>query len=288
MISMTGYGHCERTDDTVTASVEVKSVNNRYLDVQVSLPATLNPLEPAIRERLTAKVARGRVDVTVRLRELQEDLAVTVDRKALGGYLAALTELREAAGIDAPIALEHVLGLEGVIKSERAQDRERYWSIVEPLLIEALERFDESRREEGIRLARDIDRQISRTETVVQRVSEHAGEIDLQVKANLGDRFAEVVGDRVEESRMLAEVAVQLTRFSINEELVRLAAHLESFRATLVRGGPVGKKLDFLCQEMHREINTIGSKSIVLAISEQVVEAKDALENVREQLRNVE
>ncbi len=288
MTSMTGYGHCERADETVTASVEVKSVNNRYLDLQVSLPVSLNPLEPVIRERLASQVARGRVEVTVRLRELQEALAVTVDRKALGGYLVALTELRQAAGIDAPIALEHVLALEGVIKSERPQDRDRYWSIVEPLLARALERFGETRNEEGVRLSRDIARQISRVETVVHRISGHAGEIERQVRANLGERFAEVVGDRVEESRMLAEVAVQLTRFSINEEIVRLTAHLESFRTLAARGGPVGKKLDFLCQEMHREVNTIGSKSIVLAVSEQVVEAKDALENVREQLRNVE
>ena len=288
MISMTGYAHCERTDETVTASVEVKSVNNRYLDINLSLPGSLSPLEPAIRERITATAARGRVDVTVRLRELEEDLAVSVDRKALSGYLAALNELREAAGIDEPVALEHVLGLEGVIKSERAQDRERYWSIVESLLSEALERFAATRREEGARLARDVEMQISRVETVVNRIAGHADEIDRQVKANLGDRFAEVLGDRVEESRMLAEVAVQLTRFSINEEIVRLTAHLESFRTMGADGGPVGKRLDFLCQEMNREINTIGSKSIVLAISEQVVEAKDALENVREQLRNVE
>ena len=288
MISMTGYAHCERTDETVTASVEVKSVNNRYLDINLSLPGSLSPLEPAIRERITATAARGRVDVTVRLRELEEDLAVSVDRKALSGYLAALNELREAAGIDEPVALEHVLGLEGVIKSERAQDRERYWAIVEPLLSEALERFAAIRREEGARLARDVERQIARVETVVNRIAGHADEIDRQVKANLGDRFAEVLGDRVEESRMLAEVAVQLTRFSINEEIVRLTAHLESFRTMGAGGGPVGKRLDFLCQEMNREINTVGSKSIVLAISEQVVEAKDALENVREQLRNVE
>ena len=116
----------------------------------------------------------------------------------------------------------------------------------------------------------------------------HADEIERQVRTNLRDRFTDVVGDRVEESRMLAEVAVQLTRFSINEEVVRLGAHLESFRSGMEAEGSVGKKLDFLCQEMHREINTIGSKSIILAISEQVVEAKDALENVREQLRNVE
>ena len=288
MTSMTGYGYAERSDERVHAVVEVKSVNNRYLDVNVTLPSALNPLEPVVRELVAARVARGRIEVFIRLRELQEDLAVYVDRSALRGYLGAIEELRETAGLDEPVALSHLLALEGVIKSERAQDRDRYRRIVEPLLLEALSAFAASRATEGRRLRDDVDAQLTRVESAHRAVSEHAGEIDAQVRANLRDRFAEVVGDGVEESRMLAEVAVQLTRFSINEEIVRLRSHLDGFRATMDADGPVGKKLDFLCQEMNREVNTIGSKSIVLAISEQVVEAKDALENVREQLRNVE
>lgn len=288
MISMTGYGYAERSDDRLHATVEVKSVNNRYLDVNVSLPGSLSPLEPEVRERVGAVAARGRVDVYVRLRELQEDLAVYVDRSALAGYAGALEELRAAAGVDDPVRLEHLLAFEGIIKSERAVDRDRYWDLVRPLLDEALDAFTATRRAEGERLESDIGTQLSRVEAALSAVREHAGEIETGVRRNLTDRFREVVGDAVEEGRMLAEVAVQLTRFSINEEIVRLAAHLESFRLAMSAAGPLGKKLDFVCQEMHREINTIGSKSVVLAVSEQVVEAKDALENVREQLRNVE
>lgn len=288
MTSMTGYGYAERSDDRVHATVEVKSVNNRYLDVNVSLPGSLSPLEPEVRERVGAAATRGRVDVFVRLRELQEDLAVYVDRSALAGYAGALEELRAQAGIDEPVRLEHLLAFEGVIKSERAVDRDRYWDLVRPLLDEALEAFAATRRTEGGRLETDIGTQLSRVEAALAAVREHAAEIEAGVRRNLADRFREVVGDAVEEGRMLAEVAAQLTRFSINEEIVRLAAHLDSFRSAMSASGALGKKLDFLCQEMHREINTIGSKSIVLAISEQVVEAKDALENVREQLRNVE
>jgi uncharacterized protein (TIGR00255 family) len=286
--SMTGYGFAERGDDRVQATVEVKSVNNRYLDVNVSLPGSLSPLEPEVRERVSAAAARGRVDVLIRLRELQEDLAVYVDRSALAGYAGALEELRAQAGVEEPVRLEHLLAFEGIIKSERAVDRDRYWELVRPLLDEALEAFTDTRRAEGERLETDIGTQLSRVEAALAAVREHAGEIEEGVRRNLTDRFREVVGDAVEEGRMLAEVAVQLTRFSINEEIVRLAAHLDSFRSAMSASGSLGKKLDFLCQEMHREINTIGSKSTVLAISEQVVEAKDALENVREQLRNLE
>jgi uncharacterized protein (TIGR00255 family) len=228
------------------------------------------------------------VDVFVRLRELQEDLAVYVDRSALAGYRRALDELRDAAELDDPVRIDHLLAMEGVIKSERSQDRDRYWSIIEPLLDEALDGFVRTRTTEGERLAHDIGAQISRVTDALATVRDHAGEIETAIRKNLQERFSEVVGDAVEESRMLAEVAVQLTRFSINEEIVRLGAHLDAFRAGAAGNGTIGKKLDFLCQEMHREINTIGSKSTVLAISEQVVEAKDALENVREQLRNVE
>lgn len=288
MISMTGYGYAERTDEQISAAVEVKSVNHRYLDINVSLPAGLSPLEPELREQVTSTVARGRVEVYVRLRELEEDLAVYVDHSALAGYRRALEELREAAELRDPVTIDHLLRFDGLIKSERSQDRDRYWEIVEPLLAQALGSFRESRSKEGVRLEQDIASQLARVEHAVETVDTHKHEIDTQVRRNLRDRFAEVVGDAVEESRMLAEVAVQLTRFSINEEIVRLRAHLDSFRATMHDGGSVGKKLDFLCQEMHREINTIGSKSIVLVINEQVVEAKDALENVREQLRNVE
>ncbi|MFW5688258.1 MAG: YicC/YloC family endoribonuclease [Spirochaetota bacterium] len=288
MISMTGYGFAERLDEQLNATVEVKSVNNRYLDVNVTLPGSLGPLEPQVRESVSKHAARGRVDVFIRLRELQEDLEVYVDRSALGGYLRALEELRDVAGIDEPVSVDHVLRFDGVIKSERRQDRDRYWETIGPLLERALEGFVESRTREGEELERDIMGQLARVEAAVEAVAGHEQEIERQVRGNLSDRFRDVVGDAVEESRMLAEVAVQLTRFSINEEIVRLRAHLTGFRTTAKGSGAVGKKLDFLCQEMHREINTIGSKSVVLAISEQVVEAKDALENVREQLRNVE
>ena len=288
MTSMTGYGHAEREDDSVQAGVEIRSVNNRFLDVNVSLPAILSPLEARVREVVGGRVRRGRVDVSIRIRDLAEAPEVTVDRPALDGYLRAIDELRAAAKLDEPVRLAHLIALDGVLRSERVQDREHYWATVEPLLEEALTGLVETRRLEGARLESDIAAQLARVKLAVDEIERHEGEIDLQIRANLKDRFRDVVGDRVEESRMLAEVAVQLTRFSINEEIVRLRAHLSSFEQASSGDEPVGKRLDFVCQELHREINTTGSKSIVLAVSEQVVEAKDALENIREQLRNVE
>ena len=170
-------------------------------------------------------------------------------------------------------------------------DAERAWVVIEPLLGEALRCFASTRRAEGGRLVLDIESQLEKIDQCVRAFEKDAGEIEETIRTGLRKRFAEVFGDEVDENRVLGEVAVQLTRFSINEEIVRLRAHLDSFREIGFGAGadlPVGKKLDFLCQELNREINTTGSKSIMVEVNQQVVLAKDALENVREQLRNVE
>lgn len=289
MISMTGYGYAEHSDEKVSSSVEIKSVNNRYLDISISLPGGLSRLEPRVRAAVSETVARGRVDITIRLQEGEEQLAVSVDRGALSGYLAALNELKDAAGVTEPISISHLLRLEGVLRVERERDIERYWALVQPLLEQALTRFVAARRREGQALARDIGEQLSRIAAGVDAIEAHAGEIEEGIHRSLRERFAEVVGESVEEGRMLAEVAVQLARFNINEEVVRLRAHLQAIHEMIdsAQSG-VGKRLDFICQEINREINTIGSKSVVLEISQRVIDAKDALESVREQVRNLE
>ncbi|MEE8441903.1 MAG: YicC/YloC family endoribonuclease [Spirochaetia bacterium] len=295
---MTGYGNAERQDERFSAVVEVKSYNNRYLDINCSLPVVFSQLEKQIRDRVAGVARRGRIEVLVRFRDNEEDLAVSVDRSVVNGYLNAFSELKAHAGIQEDVRLDHLLSREGVLKSERVADADRAWSVIEPLLDVALRDFGSSRRAEGRRLALDIENQLGRIDQCVHAFETYAGQIEETIRNGLQRRFAEVLGNEVDENRVLSEVAVQLTRFSINEEIVRLRAHLESFRKIGFGAGkiaaddgpeePVGKKLDFLCQELNREINTTGSKSILVEVSQQVVEAKDALENVREQLRNVE
>jgi uncharacterized protein (TIGR00255 family) len=288
MISMTGFGHAERLDERFSAVVEIKSYNNRYLDINVTMPGILSSLEARIRDVVGGTARRGRVDVYIRIRELDEDLTVTVDRGALRGYLAALAELQSEAGIDDPVTLSHLLRFDNVLRTERDIDQDRYWNVLEPLLKAALDEWQSSRVGEGTRLRADILAQLDSIETCVRGFESHAAEIETHIKQGLRERFQEVLGNDVDESRVLNEVAVQLTRFSINEEIIRLRAHLESFREITDAGGAVGKKLDFLCQELNREINTTGSKSIIVDVNQLVVDAKDALENIREQLRNVE
>ncbi len=291
MISMTGYGYAERQDEQFSAVVEVKSYNNRYLDINCSIPSVFSRLEKQIRDAVAGVARRGRVEVFVRFRDSEEDLTVSVDKSVVNGYLTAFAELRALAGIEEEVRLDHLLSREGVLKSEPVVDAERAWLVIAPLLDEALRDFVSSRQAEGKRLALDIENQLEKIDQCVRAFETYAGEIEETIRNGLQSRFAEVFGNQIDENRVLSEVAVQLTRFSISEEIVRLRAHLGSFREIGFGGsleGSVGKKLDFLCQELNREINTTGSKSIIVEVNQQVVEAKDALENVREQLRNVE
>ena len=288
MISMTGFGYCEQETEQYYLSVELKSYNNRYLDLQINLPPFLSPLEPRVREFLGSRVRRGRVEVYVRLREMEESLAVHLDRKVAAEYASILRELAEYTGVEQTLKLDHLLRMDGILKSTRSRDLDLLWEAVVPLLETALAEFSESRKHEGLTTRGDILAQVEVIESALSRIEEHAEDLERYLTETVREKFLEVVGDEVEESRVLTEIASLLVKYSINEELVRLRGHLQSFRGFVDSDEAVGKKLDFLAQEIHREINTIGSKSVQYDISTSVVTMKDALENIREQLRNVE
>lgn len=288
MKSMTGFGYAESREGRFSISVEIKSYNNRYLDLVLTMPPTLNPLEERIREAIRTKVLRGRVECHIRFRDLQENLQVSLDAANVRNYAEVLEELRRLAGINEPVSLSHLLGMEGLVRTERQRDPDLYWTGLQPALESAALALEDSRQQEGQAILRDLLMQLDRVETGVQIIEGLAPRMEEQVRTSLRQRFSEILGDLVEEQRMLAEVAVQLMRFSINEEIVRLHSHLATARAMMHGTESSGKKLDFLCQELNREINTIGSKNIVIEISNAVIEVKDALENIREQIRNVE
>ncbi|WP_455383587.1 YicC/YloC family endoribonuclease [Salinispira pacifica] len=291
MKSMTGYGYGEYQDERVQLSLEIKSYNNRYLDIIVNLPSAISPLEQRIRDFIATQTIRGRVEVYLKLRDLQENAEVHVDRGAVQGYLDALGELASLAGTSAEISLPMLLQLEGVLSIDRRRDVDQYWAVIEPLLHRTYREFDESRAREGASTLTDIEEQLSRIAAQVEIIEGLAPGLEEQIKSSLRDRFREVMGESVDENRLYAEAAVLLVRYSINEELVRMKTHIDAFRRTLgdgEEGRGVGKKLDFICQELNREINTTGSKSTIVEINQCGIEIKDALENIREQLRNVE
>jgi len=286
--SMTGFGHGEFSSSLFQGSLEIKSWNNRYLDVSVSVPAWLSVLEPKIRDFVAARVTHGKIEIGLRVRSLDVPVRAVVDLEAAKAVSAALGEIARASGIVEGPRLSDIVAVEGILGFERELDAEAAWAEVSAELEKVFNAYDGSRKIEGAALERDILASVARIETGLASIIALAPVLEENLRRQVRERFEEIVGSSVDESRILAEVAGLLMKYTINEEVVRLGAHLVSFRKTLADQSTPAKKLDFVCQEMNREVNTIGSKSTLLAVSESVVELKDALENIREQLRNVE
>lgn len=285
---MTGYAYREAQGDIRSYSLEIRSYNNRYLDVSVGLPPFLNPLEPRIRERVTSQVRRGKVDVYIKLRELSSEPKVTVDSGAAEAYLHALEALKERSGVEGEVRIEHLLQFEGVLSVEKQRDVDEIWKEVLPLLEAGLREFEEMRGREGRATYHDVFALTERVATEIETIAARAPELEEKIIASIRSRFREVLGEEAEEQRIYAEAAALMVKHSIHEEVARLRTHLDAFRSTMEQSEPVGKRLDFVCQEMNREINTISSKSIEADIHGSVIEVKDTLEKIREQLRNVE
>lgn len=288
MKSMTGFGRTEYSDALMRFQLDIKSYNNRYLDLYIQLPSHLSPLEGRIREYLSRGIVHGKVELSLKLREYNADAIVRVDTKSANACLLALQNLVSDSALKETVTLSHLLSVEGLISFDKAVDLDDAWSRVEPALIKCFTLYDESRIKEGKALVKDILAMLNAIEKELLSVKSQVPVLEETIKNNLKERFKEVLGNVVDENRVLAETAVLLVKYSISEETVRLAAHIQSFKDTLEKDKAPGKKLDFIAQEMNREINTIGSKSNILSVSQSVVSMKDALENIREQIRNLE
>ncbi|MDR0474775.1 MAG: YicC family protein [Treponema sp.] len=288
MKSMTAYACRESTEAGPNVSVELKGYNSRFLDLSIYLPVWLQALEPLVREYTASRFSRGKIEVSIRIREQSSDVSVSVNKAAAEAYYKALKDLALSIGIKEKPCLSHILTLEGVIETEKTRDHEKYRNVILPVLAAASDQFEAERIREGKHTEDDILSHLSILEKSLEIVSAHASGIEASIKKNIKARFEELLGDRFDENRILAETAVLLMKYTVSEEISRLSSHLSEFRLETVRSMSPGKKLDFLCQEINREINTIGSKSSILEVSRAVVEMKNALENIREQLRNVE
>jgi uncharacterized protein (TIGR00255 family) len=288
MTGMTGFGHGEHRDEKVHLVLEMRSYNNRFLELYLNLPYSLRPLEPRFRELLSSRIQRGKVELYLSMTELESEAEVHVDHARVAAYLEAIKELKSLAGSRERVSLSHLIGLEGVLKSESRRDPEDLWQLVLPLLERVLAELQRSRDVEGSKTGADIRRQAEVVRERMADIEAAAPQIEERVREGLRQRFHELMGEGVDEARIMAETAVQLVRCDVNEEVQRLKAHLDTLFTALDAPGVQGKRLDFVCQELGREINTIGSKSTILSIDAAVIAVKDALEKIREQLRNVE
>ncbi|GHV51909.1 hypothetical protein AGMMS49579_08270 [Spirochaetia bacterium] len=288
MKSMTGYAYREIQENNISLSLEIRGYNSRFLEIYVNLPPWLSTLEAPVREYIASRCIRGKIEVGLRLREHNAPVKVGVNQEAVRAYGEAIQKVADILHIDEKPNLAMILGMEGVLEIEKSRDDNRYWEQIEPVLKNAVDDFDAERIREGKHTEADILSHIAVLESSLKTVAAFAPKIESSIKENLRSRFTEVLGNQIDENRILAETAVLLMKYTISEELSRLASHLGEFRAETERNQSPGKKLDFLCQEINREINTIGSKTPILEVSRAVVDMKNALENVREQLRNVE
>lgn len=289
MLSMTGYGYAQRLTDDFMMTVEVKSYNNRYLEIVHTLPTSLSRFEQIIDEHIKSVASRGRVEVSVRLKQINVDLNLHVDVKAVDQYRQAFEQVAKAAGLQGKPVLADYIAADGVLVSVRDTDASRYEVPLMELLDDALGDFRSTKGREGEATKDDLARLAGQLRSNLEVVSSYAEKLEEKLKENLLNRFEEMLGAKgYDENRFMQEVAILLSKYSVNEEIVRLQTHIGAFEELLDSVDPVGKRLDFLSQEMNREINTIGSKSIMVEINQQVVAMKDSLENIREQVRNVE
>ena len=289
MTSMTGYGHAEQASGQRRISVEIKSYNSRYLEVNVGVPAGYAELEQRLRAAVGERVARGRVELSLAVEDLTEGVQVRVNTAAARAYLEALRKLSAVAD-GGPVTLSHLLAVRGFLGEQLAHDVEVVWAECRGPLEQAFEQFQAARHRDGAVTAADVAQLLTDLEAEVNGIEVEAPLAAQRVQTTLAARVQKelaALADSVDEGRVLAALAAVLARGDINEELVRLRGHLGAFRDSLGTGERA-KKLEFVSQEMMREVNTVAAKGAAYAISAAAVRAKDAIERIREHLRNVE
>lgn len=288
MTSMTGYSYVETSTETSTVSVEIKSVNSRFLDLTINLPPYLNQLESSFRAIISEKVVRGKIDVYIRVKETESDIEIAADTNAAKAYLDAIKKIADATGYSSDIPLSLIISQPGVLNTNQNYDVEKYGQMISPVLKEALDKFCADRKREGENLKKDLLSKLSKLEECAAFFKEWQPKMESNFKEQITAKFKELLAEQVDENRIMTETAAMLVKYTINEEIVRLHSHLAAMKTEIENNPAPGKKLDFLCQEANREINTIGSKNQFAEVGAMVIASKDSLENIREQAKNVE
>ncbi|PKM83742.1 MAG: YicC family protein [Firmicutes bacterium HGW-Firmicutes-13] len=288
-VSMTGYGRGEADLEGISFLVEVRSVNHRYRDIFFRIPRELLILEEKMRQLISQKITRGRLEVFVTIRESGDrGKKVEVDLHLAQGYYKALEELKNSFNLSDKITLKQISSFPDVLNIQK-EEALSYWPVMEKALLEALKNLISMRQQEGENLKKDLNGRLEQIEMLLKEIQGKAPLVVDFYRQKLLDRLAQMLPKQeIDENRLLMECTLFAERSSINEEVVRLASHLGAFRKAINGGGTVGRKMDFLVQELYREINTIGSKANDYQIARLVVEVKSELEKIREQVQNIE
>ncbi len=291
MKSMTGFGIAEYSSENEALTVEIKTINHRYKDFNFRLSRKLSPLEDNIRKYISTRLSRGHIEVNAKYMSFGENTAkFKYDPESAAAYKRILdTIAKQFPDADCRISVTDISRFTNVITSEEVtEDMEALWQRFLPVLAQACDMLEKGREDEGAALLGDFSKRISVIEEYTKKISSCSEDIPKAYYENLKKNISDFTGGVIDEQRMLTELALYADRCSITEELVRLNAHFENFRKTISLNEPVGRKLDFMLQEINREANTIASKSNSFEISSLVVEIKSELEKIREQVQNIE
>lgn len=289
--SMTGFGRCETVDEHWKMTVEIKAVNHRYLDVSVKMPKKLSMFESAIRGVMKEYMERGKVDVFVSYEDLtQAGMALRYNEQLAAQYLCYLKQMADTFRLENDIRVSALSRYPEVfVMEEEDTDEKELWSVLERAVRGACEQFVDARVREGEHLRTDLLEKLDRMNGYVDYIEERSPQIIDEYQTRLRAKIADLLQDaQIDEGRIAAEVTLFADKVCVDEEMVRLRSHVKGMKDVLISGGAVGRKLDFIAQEMNREANTILSKSTDLSISDTGIELKTDIEKVREQIQNIE
>ena len=290
--SMTSFGSSNSEEGKKRVfTVEMKSVNSRYLDVNIRMPKSIISLEEEIRKMISNSLNRGKVDVFINIKNYNEGAGVPkVDINLAQGYLQCLKEIEEKLNIKNDISVMQIARFPEVITMIEEEDKiDEIWEELKPLISSSLDMMINMREVEGEKLKEDILIKINQIEELVSKVEEFADSIPKVFKQKLEERLKDLLGNvEVDENRIATEVCILADKATVDEEIIRLNSHINQVRETLKLNEPIGRKLDFIVQEMNRETNTIGSKSSDIKMTNIVIDIKNILEKIREQVQNIE
>lgn len=289
--SMTGYGRGEYCHQNRTFTVEIKAVNHRYNDITIKLPRMMNILEERIRKTLQSQISRGKTDVYISFEtHAKEDVHIVINEPLADSYVEKLQEIQTRYDLKDNISIALVAKFPDLISAEKhVEDESFLWELLNPALLDALHSFIAMREREGTSIQQDLLQKLSYIQQLVEKIRKRSPSVIIEYKERLHNRVSELLtGNDFDQSRLLTEITLFADRCAIDEELVRLTSHLLQLQTMLSSKEPIGRKLDFLIQEMNREANTIGSKANDLEIVQMVIDMKSEIEKIREQVQNIE
>lgn len=290
MKSMTGFGRANYEKEGRTYNIEIKSVNHRYCDVSVKMPRSISYLEEKVKKEITSQIARGKIDVYITFENnSSKGKDIKINHELAKLYIDELKTLANENDINASIPVTEISKFPDVLVIQNVEDEETIWNELKKCLEEAIKNFIIMRTQEGNKIKEDLEARISQVEEKVSQILTYSTGLVEEYVVKLETRIKEILKtDVVDKERLNQEIVIYADKCSVEEELTRLKSHIIQFRGMLEETEPIGKKIDFLIQEMNRETNTIGSKSGSLEITNLVIDIKTKIEDIREQIQNIE